>query len=138
MQPKLVLIRGLPGSGKSTLAKAMDGYVHYEADMFFLVNDKFVYDGTKISQAHDWCVASTKAALHDGKRVVVSNTFSKLWELQRYVELGFPLEIVEAQGNWESIHDVPKDKIEMMKARWEPLTPSFKNKLNDLARNRVL
>ena len=38
-QPELTIIRGLPGSGKSTLAQALvlgAGFVHYEADMYFL------------------------------------------------------------------------------------------------------
>ncbi len=126
-KPEIVLIRGLPGSGKSTLAKAMEGYGHFEADMYFEVDGKYVYDPAKVSMAHDWCVASAKAALKRGESVVVSNTFAKRWELQRYVDLGHPFRIVEAKGRWSNIHGVPEEKIAMMRARWEPLAKILKS-----------
>lgn len=124
MQQEIILIRGLPGSGKSTIAKQMIGYVHLEADMFLEVGGIYVYDASKVSQAHDWCIASAKTALENGENVVVSNTFVKLWELERYVNLGFPFRIIEANGKWSNIHGVSHDKIEKMKSRWEFL-PEF-------------
>ncbi len=120
MTPKIILIRGLPGSGKTTMAKQMEGFIHYEADMFLEV-DGVVYDQSKVSSAHDSCVEHAKAALEQGKNVVVSNTFAKAWEIKRYVDLGFPYEVIEAKGQWKNIHGVPDDKIEMMRARWESL-----------------
>lgn len=125
MNQEIVLIRGLPGSGKSTMARAMAGYVHYEADMYMVVDGKYVYSAEKISKSHDWCVSSAKASLNEGHRVVVSNTFIKLWEMQRYVDLGFPFRIIEATGKWPNIHGVPQDKIQMMKTRWDCLPDSW-------------
>ena len=63
---EVVIIRGLPGSGKSTLAKSMVDYLHFEADMYLEINGEYVYDASKIKQAHDWCVASAKNALEKG------------------------------------------------------------------------
>ena len=83
---EVVIIRGLPGSGKSTLAKSMVDYLHFEADMYLEINGEYVYDASKIKQAHDWCVASAKNALEKGANVVISNTFVKLWEIQRYID----------------------------------------------------
>lgn len=71
MSAKLVLVRGLPGSGKSTLAREM------------------IASGT---------AEAATLALWSGKTVVVSNTFTKLWEMQPYLDaaktLGASVQIV--------------------------------------------
>lgn len=118
---KLVLIRGLPGSGKSTLAREMEGYIHFEADMFLEINGVYLFDASKVKDAHDWCVASAKKALEQGLNVVVSNTFVKIWELQRYIDLGFSFKIYELQGKWINIHGVPNDKVEIMARGWQKI-----------------
>ena len=122
---EVVIIRGLPGSGKSTLAKSMVDYQHFEADMYLEINGEYVFDATKITQAHDWCVASAKNALEKGANVVISNTFVKLWEIQRYIELGFPYKILELQGKWPNIHGVPIEMIDSMASRWEKLPTNW-------------
>jgi ABC-type phosphate/phosphonate transport system ATPase subunit len=82
-QGELVLIRGLPGSGKSTMAKdlATQGYLHFEADMFFEVDGHYRYDASRIRDAHSWCQQMTRQALAKGLKVVVSNTFTQLREM---------------------------------------------------------
>lgn len=129
---EVVLIRGLPGSGKTTIAKKMDGYFHLEADKFLEVDGIYIYDASKVRAAHDWCVASTKMALEQGKNVVVSNTFVKLWEMQRYIDLGFPFQILEMQKIWTNIHGVPEDKIKLMAKGFEAL-PSNWRRVNTLS-----
>lgn len=116
---EIVLIRGLPGTGKSTLARKMEGYLHLEADMFLEVNGLYVYDKSKVIAAHNWCVDSAKKALEQNKNVVVSNTFVKLWELQRYIDLGFPFKIIEMKERWPNIHGVPEDAISNMAKTWQ-------------------
>ena len=118
---EIVLIRGLPGTGKTTLAKTMVGYAHFEADMFLEFDGVYVYDPSKIKAAHDWCVASAKFALEQNKNVVVSNTLVKIWEMKRYIDLGFPFRIIELTKRWKNIHGVPEDKIEIMEKNWEAL-----------------
>ena len=122
---KLVLIRGVPGSGKTTKAKSMTGYLHLEADMFLEVEGQYVYDQSKVKAAHDWCVTSAKEALLQGKNVVVSNTFVKVWEMQRYVDHGYPFEVIEMTGSWPNIHGVPQDKIELMKSKIEKVPENW-------------
>lgn len=122
---EIVLIRGLPGSGKTTMAKKMAGYQHFEADIFLEVDGIYKYDSTKVKGAHDSCVDAAKFALKQGLNVVVSNTFTKIWELQRYIDLGYPYRIIEAQGTWENIHSVPASAIQQMAQRWEKIPDSL-------------
>lgn len=120
---KLTLVRGLPGSGKSTYAKTLEGYKHFESDMFF-VNDHGVYkyDIEYISVAHDWCYSNVVKELINGHNVVVSNTFCAMWEMDRYLNLLHlleePIRIVELRSQFGSIHNVPEQAIARMKNRW--------------------
>lgn len=123
---ELVLIRGIPGSGKSTMARSMIEYEHYEADMFFTDNNgAYNYDRDKIKDAHEWCQRETFKALASGKRVVVSNTFTRRFEMEPYFEMaktfGIEPNIIEATGQWDSVHNVPKETIEKMRARFEKI-----------------
>ena len=120
---KLILIRGLPGSGKSTLARALTniGYKHLEADIYHINPDtrKYEFDPKNIKSAHIWCQTSTKKLLDSGKDVVVSNTFTQLWEMQPYIDMGHSINILVAKGNFESVHNVPADVLNNMAQRWE-------------------
>ncbi len=120
----LYLIRGWPGSGKSTKAKELltEGLidVYFEADMYFESSKLgYVFDPKLIPQAHAWCLRKTKEALSQGKNVAVSNTFIKLWEAQKYMDLGFPYEIIECSGLYQNTHNVPVDKVVSMRASYE-------------------
>lgn len=124
---KLLLIRGLPGSGKSTLAKTVfvpQGYLHFEADMFFERSGTYVFDASKLGQAHGWCQFETGKNLKAGKDVVVTNTFTTLKEIKDYIHIAktmnAELTIIHAQGNFNNVHGVPEDKLAAMKARWQP------------------
>lgn len=125
---KLILIRGLPGSGKSTLAellvRAMPGLAWYEADMYFTdEHGKYHYNKIALPSAHTWCLTATRASMHNGVGAVVSNTFSRQWEIQPYFDLakefGITPSIIECQSNFGNIHGAPDDAIERMRARWE-------------------
>lgn len=121
---KLVLIRGVPGSGKSTLAKQMKGYQHFEADMFFTdESGVYKYDASRIKQSHEWCQNMTDAALQIGSDVVVSNTFTRRFEIQPYIDManryGADLKIITATGNYKNVHGVPDEIIQKMRDRWE-------------------
>lgn len=156
MTQRLYLIRGLPGSGKSTFAKELsdrinDAHVmasvcaipgpeypmcnHLEADMYFidLVGSvggrdihEYRFDATRLGDAHRWCKNMTNDSLTVGFSVVVSNTFSTMWEMKPYVEMAressIPVTVLTCEGNYGSIHDVPEEVIEKMRRRWEPFT----------------
>ena len=125
----LILLRGLPGSGKSTLAKLLvnKDYAHKEADMFFVDGEgNYKFEPSKIKDAHAWCKDETEFLMkYEHSRVVVSNTFTREWEMDSYYELakkyGYRVVslIVENRHNGENVHGVPLEKIEEMEDRFE-------------------
>lgn len=126
----LYIVRGVAGAGKSTFAKSIGG-IHIEADQFFMMDGKYNFDITKIKLAHKYCQNQTEAWMKtDGTQVnndkiVVSNTFTQEWEMEPYFKLAekygyrtFSL-IVENRHGGVNEHDVPEDKLELMKNRFE-------------------
>ena len=134
----LTLIRGIPGSGKTTLAKTIcfsmnNGSWHngrfkncfyYEADLYMIDNKgNYCFDKEKLKYCHDTCFENAIATLKDGYSVVVSNTFIKRWEMQRYIdaakEIGVEVIEITVKSDFESTHGVPTETIERMKRDFE-------------------
>jgi len=128
----LYLLRGIPGAGKSTLAKQL-GDSHFETDTFFMVEGEYKFDPTKLRKAHEWCQSQIELAMinnHvtaglDNSDIVVSNTFTQAWEMDAYYELAnqygyrvFSI-IVENRHGGVNQHNVPEDKLQIMKERFE-------------------
>ena len=127
---QLILLRGLPGSGKSTFAKSLGG-IHIEADQYFMVKGEYKFDASQLKNAHNYCQSQTRAWMtHNGEqiktdRIIVSNTFTQEWEMDAYFkmaeEFGYQVVclIVENRHCGVNEHDVPEEKIEQMKNRFE-------------------
>lgn len=136
---KLILVRGLPGSGKSTIAKKIKEQNHFmyerlEADMFFETSNGYEFDVNRIKDAHNWCYYNTMKALKSGMDVIVSNTFTTNWEMERYVKLKeiFPnlnVMIINVYTQYETIHGVPEETMKKMRGRWEDVDPSWDVKI---------
>ena len=128
LNQSLILIRGIPGSGKSTLAKQIQQtekkFLIVEADQYFIdSNENYVYNKSKIKEAHKWCQQLAIEWMQLGYSVIVANTFIRKWEMQPYTkianELKIPITIIITQGEFQNIHNVPQSTIERMKAQFE-------------------
>lgn len=125
----LTLIRGFPGSGKTTLAKKLiaenqdNTYIALvEADQYFTSSTgQYQYDRSKISDAHAWCQQATQYYLDKGDSVIVANTFTRLWELWPYFNMGYPTRVLRATGCFPNIHGVPDEVVKRMKENYELL-----------------
>lgn len=119
---KLIIVCGVSGSGKSTWAKANmpPNSVRMEADLFFYENGQYCFNPNMLSAAHRWCRVQTEMYLGLGMNVVVSNTFSRKWEVQPYLDMvklfpGCELIIHHCDGDYKSIH-APDDAVLRQKA----------------------
>lgn len=135
MSRLLVLLRGVPGSGKTTLAHHMwSSGVIFEADQFFYnVNGEYKFDGSKLAEAHASCRNSVEAAMQENHatagrhypEIVVSNTFTREWEMQAYFDLAKKYDynvvslIVENRHGGKNVHGVPDEKVQEMRDRFE-------------------
>lgn len=122
---ELILLRGLPGSGKTTFAELIGGF-RCEADMYFEQDGVYKFDVTKLKEAHRWCREQCQSYMQREKpKIIVSNTFTQEWEMKDYYEMatkyGYKITsvIVENRHKGVSIHDVPNDKLELMKERFD-------------------
>ena len=130
MEKVLYLLRGLPGSGKSTLAKNL-GALFFEADMYFLEGNEYKFNPLKLKDAHAWCQNQVRISMKNANggmtptRIAVANTFTQEWEMEAYYKLaeefGFTVFsiIVENRHGGVNQHNVPEDKLELMKNRFE-------------------
>jgi len=126
MDKVLYIVRGIPGSGKSTFAKQLTSNV-FEADQYFLDGEgNYNFDFTKIKDAHKDCQDNVRSAMQSSiSKIAVSNTFTQEWEMEIYFKLAkefgykvFTL-VVENRHGGTNVHNVPEDKVELMKNRFE-------------------
>lgn len=123
---ELVIVRGHPGSGKSTFAKifAGKGYKHFENDSFF-VDEKgnYSFDFEFHQKAKDVCVQNVINSIISGDSVVVSNTYTKIKEMDDIIdfvnEMKVPYRIFEMYYNFENVHNVPDSVVDEKKQNFE-------------------
>ena len=127
----LYLIRGIPGSGKSTLARQLAYYVP-EADDYFKKDGEYVFVPADIDKAHAECQSKVEEMMYiDGMGegqdavlpIAVSNTFTRLWEMQPYKDLaekyGYTVFTILCQNDFGNVHGVPAGVVQRMKERME-------------------
>ena len=88
---------------------------------------EYKFDASKLKDAHTWCHDIVEDWMNPFgfETIIVSNTFTQEWEMEPYFELakkyGYKVftVIVENRHGGTNEHNVPEDKIEQMKNRFE-------------------
>jgi hypothetical protein len=125
---EMVIVRGLPGCGKTTFAEMVAGTNGevFETDEYFVTDNGYDFDPSKLGEAHEWCRQQVEEALENGvARVVVSNTSTEVWEFLDYIkmaaEYGYRVHsiIKENRHRSSSVHGVPQSARNKMENRFE-------------------
>jgi energy-coupling factor transporter ATP-binding protein EcfA2 len=120
----IIFLRGSSGSGKSTYAKTL-GCLHLESDMFVIREGEYQWSTGTLKASHDWCYDTFASAALKGMDVCVSNTFSRKWELERYINFCIDnvleYRIIRCMGNFKNTHNVPESIVQNMKDRFEDI-----------------
>jgi predicted kinase len=130
-QHSLILLRGLPGSGKSTLALVLSEngkHPVFSIDSYFTHAEtgEYNFEFEKNHLAYTQCEVQTKAKMELGcSKVLVDNTFTMEWEIEPYFKLAaqynyrvFVITVENRHGGC-SIHDIPKEQMEKMAAKYK-------------------
>ena len=128
----LVIVRGAPGSGKSTFAKFLvNEYAKlgktasvFEADQYFTdAEGRYNFDPKLLSEAHRDCQRRTTTCLEKGSIAIVSNTFTRQWEVEPYMvmakSLGVKCFIFRCEASFQNVHGVPDSAVQRMRDRME-------------------
>lgn len=132
MKPNLILIRGPSGFGKSTFAKNnFPGYFHFEADQYFVGEDGvYRWRADMLQNAHQDCLKKTRNALLWKSNVKVSNTFTRLSEMEAYQslaeELNVPIKVFRMMTRYRNKHNVPESVVDNMISRMEDFDGEFR------------
>ena len=132
-QRDLILLRGLPGAGKTTLANSIllvkyttESDVLSADDFFMGENGHYEFDSSKLKDAHNYCQFRCSEKMRQGaQRIVIANTFTQEWEMEPYFKManvyGYRVHtvIVENRHGGENVHNVPEDKLQQMKDRFQ-------------------
>lgn len=129
---QIIIMRGLPGSGKSTWLREFhpDAKV-CSADNYFIGEDGvYVFDGTKLAEAHGKCLRDYVKLLTSNADlpgcIAVDNTGTRTWEISSYYTLaeafGFDVKVVYLKCDPEfaysrNVHGVSAEQVERMNLR---------------------
>jgi predicted kinase len=123
----LYIVRGISGSGKTTFAKELAEREHcfyFEADMYFeRVDGAYTFNPAKLPQAHEWCLAEVCAEIRSGRSVIVSNTFTREWEMQEYIRCAllhdYTVRVITCTGQYQNVHGLTEREVARQVARFQ-------------------
>jgi predicted kinase len=124
-----IILRGVSGSGKTTIAEYLEFIatdnlecVICTADDFFYKDGEYLFDASKLGQAHEYCKEKAEAAMKENVGlVIIANTNTSEWEYKPYVQIAeengyniVSLVIENLHGN-KNVHGVPDEVLEKQK-----------------------
>jgi predicted kinase len=122
----LYIIRGVSGSGKTTLAKeiaAREHCLYFEADMWFEHDEGYRFEVSELPRAHEWCFNEVADEIAHGRSVIVSNTFTRLWEMRNYIDFaidkGARIRVITCRGRYQNTHGLTEAMVEKQLARFQ-------------------
>jgi len=123
----LYIIRGVSGSGKTTLAQKMAAEKncrHLEADQWFINEDgSYDFDPRDLAQAHEWCFNEASVELYSGRDVIVSNTFTRLWEMKNYIDFALEcnakVRVITCTSRYRNVHGLSEAMVNKQAARFQ-------------------
>ncbi len=136
MNQTLYILQGPPGSGKSWIARALKAFhafhhpfvktVVCSTDDFHEIDGVYIFQPEKLGYFHKCNLEKAQRAMAEGHIVVIDNTNIKRKDVKPYVKhavgLNIPVVFVRVTGNFKSIHGVPDDVIQRMKAQMQDLS----------------
>lgn len=125
--PQLTIVRGIAGTGKTTVALAIlaqhPDWIHLEVDQWF-TDDKGVYNFvlSELGHACGLCSEAAEAAMNEGKSVIVSNPFTRPWEMEIYFIIaegkGYDIVVIDCLTEYPNIHGIQPELITSQRERW--------------------
>lgn len=123
MNKVATILRGTAGAGKSTFADYIKNNfttICCADDYFRLPSGEYVFDKTKLGQAHQYCKDRFAWAMNEGRDIIVCNTsvrrsdrnyYAKAAKEQGYIVFSV---VMENFQDTKSVHNVPDDKVKEM------------------------
>lgn len=124
-----IILRGVPGSGKSTWARlAYPDAAKFSADDYFMQNGQYVFDPSKLGEAHATCLRGfiDWAQRPTSEVAIVDNTSTTIAEVSPYASIalayGHDIEIITflcdpTVAAARNVHGVPPAAIVGMDKR---------------------
>ncbi len=133
---EVVIMSGVSGSGKSTVAKNCAAITRpaeiLSADDFFMVGERYIFDQTKIGEAHKDCFRRfLQALVLEKPSIVVDNTCIEPWEIAPYwmaaTAMDYSVRIIEVHASLEwcaghNQHNAPYGVLRSMHSRFQTRT----------------
>ena len=123
----LYIVRGVSGSGKTTFAKELAERFacrYFEADMYFVrVDGSYTFNPAMLPKAHEWCFDQFASEVFYSQNVIVSNTFTRLWEMRKYIDLAlessYQVRIITCTGRYQNVHGLTEEMVDKQRARFQ-------------------
>merc|ERR1719250_532802 len=139
----MIIMRGMPGSGKSTIVRKLKELYpeasSCSADDYFLQCGSYVFDRTKLKDAHQFSQAKAEELCRNLTRlVIIDNTNVKRWEMTPYFKTAanhrYTVILVEPRTPWRydvtelverNTHGVDRSVISARVSEWQDVHPQY-------------